>query len=178
MSATETSVGFKESLIERLYHPLQLRVFVAAVVFLVSYCGVYMPLDSSIIDTTRRLTKEEQRLSLARDIEHLRAQQKRFHNRVPTGLDTNEWVEYMLGEIRKLPLKLVALEAKTPQEIGPFKAVVINCDLEGAFHDMEKLVRWIEFNERLFRIDTLRIAPHRSNNGTLTMHMVVLGVMG
>src|SRR5882724_3331590 len=117
MSATETSPGLKGKLVERLYNPLQLRVFVAVVVFLVSYCGVYMPLDSSIADTTRRLTREEQRLSLAKDIEHLRAQQKRFKNRVPTGSDTNEWVEYMLGQIRKLPLKLVALEAKTPQEI-------------------------------------------------------------
>jgi Tfp pilus assembly protein PilO len=178
MSATETRGGFKANLIERLHHPVQLRVFITATVLLVGYGGVYMPLDSSIAESTRQLTREQQRLNLARDIEHLRAEQKRFQDRLPRERDPNEWVQYLLGGIRTLPLKLVTLDAKTPLDVGPFKAIVLHCELVGSFHDMEQLLRWIEFNDRLFRIDSVKISPHRSNDGTLVLQLVVLGVMG
>ena len=178
MSASETTAGFKTKFFEWLHHPLHLRMFVAAVVLVVGYGGVFTPLDSSIADTTQRLIREEKRLALARDIEHLRAQQKKFEDRVPKERDPNEWVEFVLSKIRTLPLKLVALEAKPPLDVGPFKAVVLNCELEGAFHDIEALLRWIEFNDRLFRVDSVRISPHRSNNGTLVVQLVLLGVMG
>lgn len=178
MSPTENLGGLKANLINRLHHPLQLRIFVAAVVLLIGYGAVYMPLDGAIEDTTHQLTKEEHRLNLARDIEHLRAEQKRFQDRLPKQRDPNEWVEYLLGGIRALPLKLVTLDAKTPLDVGPYKAVVLICELEGGFHDMESLLRWIEFNDRLFRIDSVKISPHRSNNGTLVMTLIVLGVMG
>jgi Tfp pilus assembly protein PilO len=177
MSATETSSGWKTNLVERLHHPMQLRVFITVAVFIVGYCGVYVPLDGTIADTTQKLGREERRLALARDVEHLRAQQKQFQDRLPKQRDPNEWVEYLLGSVRSLPLKLVTLEAKSAIDVGPYKAVVMECEMEGAFHDMESLLRWIEYNDRLFRIDTLRISPHRSNNGTLVLHLIVLGVM-
>ncbi len=176
--ASTATGGMKAALIDRLHHPLQLRIVVAAVVMLVGYGAVYMPLDSAVTDTTKQLKKEEHRLELARDIEHLRGEQKRFQDRLSKDRDPNEWVEYLLGGIRALPLKLVNLDSKTPQDVGPFKAVVLLCELEGSFHDMERLLRWIEFNERLFRIDSVRIVPHRSNNGLLVMQLIILGVMG
>jgi hypothetical protein len=178
MSATENTGGLKAALLERLHHPVQLRVFIAAVALLVGYAGVYMPLDNSVTDITCQLKQAEHRLDLARDIEHLRTEQKRFQDRLPKERDPNEWVEYLLSGIRALPLKLVNLDSKTPLDIGPFKAVVLNCELEGGFHDMEQLLRWIEFNDRLFRIDSVRIVPHRSNNGMLVMQLIILGVMG
>jgi hypothetical protein len=178
MSQTEASGGLKANLIERCHDPLQLRIFLAVGVFLVGYGAVYMPLDSSVAETTRQLGKEERRLSLAREIEKLRAEQKRYQDRLPKERDPNEWVEYLLSGIRVLPLKLVNLDSKTPQDVGPVKAVVLNCELEGGFFDMEQLLRWIEFNDRLFRIDSVRIVPHRSNNGMLVMQLIVLGVMG
>ncbi len=178
MSATEPSTSLKARLIERLHDPVQLRVFIVSMALTAGYLFVYMPLSSEITETTRQLTKEQQRLELARDIEHLRAEQRRFESRLPKKRDPNEWVEYLLGGIRVLPLKLVALDSKAPQDVGPFKAIVLNCELEGAFQDMEQLLRWIEFNDRLFRIDSVKISPHRSNNGTLVMQLVVLGVLG
>jgi hypothetical protein len=145
---------------------------------LIGYGAVFTPFDSAINDTTRRLTQERKRLNLARDIEYLRGQDKRFEAFLPKQQDRNEWVEYVLSGIRPLPLKLVALEAKASDDLGAVKAVVFNCELEGAFGDIERLIRWIEFNERIFRIDSLKISPHRSNNGTLVTQLVIVGVMG
>ena len=177
MATPPAANGLKAKLLERLHHPLHLRIFVTAVMLLVGYGAVYMPLDSTICESTRLLEKEEKRLALARDIEHLRGEQKRFQDRIPKTRDSNDWVKYVLSEIRTLPLKLVVLEAKTPLDVGPYKAVVLICELEGAFHDIEELLRWIEYNDRLFRIDSVKISPHRSNNGTLVLQLIVLGVM-
>ncbi len=125
-----------------------------------------------------KLAAEEKRLSVAEDIEHLRKEEKRFVQRIPGKRDPDEWIEYFLSGIRPLPLKLNSLDAKPPIDVGPYQAIVVNCELEGSFPDMEKLIRWIEYNDRLIRIDLLRINPHRSGNGTMVLSLVLLGVMG
>jgi Tfp pilus assembly protein PilO len=178
MSSAEKPEGLAAMLLDRLHHPLRLRAFVAAVVLISGYAGVYLPLESSIADTTLKLTQEQKRLALAQDIERLQAQEKRFEGLLPESIDRNEWVEYVLSGIRGFPLKMVAFDAKGSQEIGPFKVIVLNCELEGSFQDMDQLVRWFEFNSRIFRIDSIKIAQHRSNNGLLVMQLVILGLMG
>ena len=165
-------------LLERLHNPLQLRALVTGSLLLAGYFGIYLPLSSGIVDTTRQLNQEQKRLELARDIEHLRTQVESYKDRLPAGKDPNEWVQYVLGGIRGFPLKLVTLDVDTPRDLGPYKAVVVRVELEGAFHDMDALLRWFESNERLFRVDSLNINPHRSGNGTLVMQLTVLGVMG
>ena len=62
--------------------------------------------------------------------------------------------------------------------MGPYKAIVLRIELEGAYADLHGFLGWLETNERLFRIDTVKIQPHRSGDGTLIMQLTVLGVMG
>jgi hypothetical protein len=50
-------------------------------------------------------------------------------------------------------------------------------ELEGAFPDMNAFLAWLETNERLMRVDSVRIQPHRSGNGSLVMQVTILGVM-
>jgi hypothetical protein len=177
MTTTTPPPTLKAKFIEWLHHPTHLRIFITGMMLVVGYGALYLPLSSSIDDTTKRLSNEERRLAVAREIEFLRGQQKSFQDRIPKQRDPNEWVEYVLIKFRTLPLKLVALEAKTPMDVGPYKAVVLNCEMEGSFQDIDQLLRWIEFNDRLIRVDSVRIVPHRSNNGLLVVHLVVLGVM-
>jgi hypothetical protein len=42
---------------------------------------------------------------------------------------------------------------------------------------MDALLRWLESNHRLLRIDLLRIAPSRSNRDVLVLQLTILGVM-
>jgi hypothetical protein len=168
----------KAELLERLHNPLQLRALVTGSLLLAVYVGMYMPLTSGLAETTRQLNQEQKRLDLARDIEHLRTQVERYKDRLPAARDPNEWVQYVLGGIRGFPLKLVTLDVDTPRDLGPYKAMVVRVELEGAFHDMDSLLRWFESNQRPFRVDSVNIYPHRSGNGTLVMQLTVLGVMG
>ncbi|HMB06015.1 MAG TPA: GspMb/PilO family protein [Isosphaeraceae bacterium] len=108
----------------------------------------------------------------------VRAQVKRFQGRLPENTDPNEWVEYVLGGIRRYPIKLASLKPDTPRKHGPFNVVVLKIALEGAYPDLDKLIGWLESNDRLFRIDSVQLEPHRSSNGDMNMVLVVLGVMG
>ncbi len=175
---SEQRPGLKAQLLERLHNPVQLRAIITGLVLLAGYAGIYMPLSDGIEETTRKLASEKKRLDLARDVEHLRAQYKNFKHRLPEKSDTNEWVQYVLVGVRRFPLKLATLDADPLRDVGPYKAVVLRIELEGAFPDMNRFLGWLETNERLLRIDAVRIQPHRSGNGTLVMQLTVLGVMG
>jgi len=178
MDSAGRKKSFKEQLVNRLYDPVQLRVFTTGVVLLAGYAGIFMPLSERIETASRQLAVETKRLDLAREIEDLRSQHERFKDRIPEKSDANEWVQYVLGGIRGFPLKLVALDSDPLREIGPYKTLVLRIELEGSFPEMNGFVGWLETNERLFRVDTVRIQPHRSGNGTMVMQLVVLGVMG
>jgi hypothetical protein len=178
MGQSEKKSAIKAQLVDRLHNPVQLRVLIAGTVLLAGYAGIYVPLSGQIDATSRQLAAETKRLDLARAIEHLRSQHKKFKNRVPEKSDANEWVQYVLGGIRRFPLKLVGLDTDPIRDVGPYKAIVLRIELEGAFPGMNGLLAWFETNERLFRVDLVRIQPHRSGNGTLVMQLTVLGVMG
>ena len=168
----------KAKLLERLQDPTQLRAVVTGVVLVIGYVGIYMPLSGGMESTDRQLAQEQKRLELACDVEHLRAQFDSFKDRLPKQRDPNEWVQYVLDGVRKFPLKLAKLDAEAARDLGPYKVVVLRMEIEGSFCDMDTFLAWLEANERLFRVDAVKIAPHRSGNGKLIMQLVLLGVMG
>ncbi len=162
----------------RLHDPLQLRAFLCGTLLLLWYVGGYGHFAAGVEETTRATAREKRHLDLASDIETLRAQVERFDDRLPRNTDPNEWVEYVLGGIRKYPLKLVALTPAPVRSHGPYNLVALRIELEGAYPDLDRLLVWLESNERLFRVESIRIEPHRANNGVIVMQLFVLGVMG
>lgn len=178
MDASTKKKAWQTQLLTRLQNPVQLRVFITALVVLGGYLGIYGPLNGEIADTSEQLARARKRLDLTRDIEYLRGQFNRFQARLPHKTDTNEWVQYVLGGIRELPVKMVALDSKAPRDVGPYKAVVLQMELEGKFSDLHSFIRWLEVNERFFRVDGLSFTPHRKQGGLVTMQLTVLGVMG
>jgi hypothetical protein len=177
MHAEEKKRG-RKSLLEQLRDPRRLRVFVAFVTLAVGYGGIYMPLHSDIQQTSRKLKAEQKRLELARDVERLRAQYRKFQQRLPGKTDPNEWVQYVLGGIRQLPVKLVNLDLEASRDIGPYKAIAMRIELEGTFGNLNGFLRWLEGNERLFRIDLVKLEPSRRLAGGLLLQLTVLGMMG
>jgi Tfp pilus assembly protein PilO len=145
---------------------------------LFGYLVIYLPLSNETVEAAAQLELAQKRLALARDIERLRTQHNSFKKRLPQKTDANEWVKYMLDGIRTYPLKLVALDPRPTQEIGPYKAVVLRIELEGDFQDLHAFLCWLEGNDRLFRIEGIALAPHRQSKGVLSMQLTVLGVMG
>ena len=167
-----------KNLIERLHDPFQLRAFITGLALAVGYVAVYMPLDRHVKETTRKLNQEQRHKNLADEIEQLRAQVEGFQARLPEETDTNEWMQYVLAAIRKTPLRLASLDSDDPQRVGPYQAVVLQLELEGAFEDLDSFLHWAESNQRLFRVDSAKIAPPRDENGKLSMQLTLLGLRG
>lgn len=177
MATDNRKSNLKGRLLEELQHPTRLRVVLTCIVLLTGYAGVYLPLTGELDDTRRKLAAEQKRLDLGREVERLRDQCRVFKGRLPAKADSNEWVQYVIAGIRRFPLKLVLLDPEPPREVGPYKVIVLRVELEGGFADLHAFVRWLETNERLFRVDAVRLEPQRSGEG-LGMQLTVLGVMG
>ncbi len=174
----DPKTGLKAKLFEWLHDPLHLRAAVTGTVVLVAYLGIYTPLSGQIEQTGAEVRHARKLLELAVEVESLRSQYQSFRGRLPKQSDPNEWVQYVLGGLRRFPLKLAALDCDPPRGMGPYKAVVMRMELEGGFFAMDAFLRWLESNERLFRLDSLKIAPSRSGNEIQVMQITLLGVMG
>jgi Tfp pilus assembly protein PilO len=177
MSASQPKPDFRADLRRRLHDPFQLRVIVTALALALGYAGIFLPLSGALEEATRRRAEGQRRLDLARDVARLRREYHRMEGRLPAGTDANEWVEYVLGGIRRHPLKLVTLESEKPRAVGPYQAVVLRISLEGSFAELNRFLRWLDGNERLLRVDALKLDPD-PKQGSLTMHLTVLGMMG
>jgi Tfp pilus assembly protein PilO len=164
-------------LADQLHNSGRLRILVAAGIITLAYVGIYWPLDAKVADTKRRLTLEENRQQLILDIEKLRDEVKNFKDRVPAQTDTNEWVQYVLGGIRKFPVKVAVLDPAERQRIGPYSIIVLQIELEGMFHDLDAFIHWLESNDRLIRLDAVKLTPVRGGP-VLQMQLTVLGLMG
>ncbi len=162
----------------RLQNPNHLRIVLTCVVLVVAYVGVYGPLSAQIDKSREKLSTERKRLEVVRDIDKLREQYKSFKDRLPEKSDTNEWVQYVLSGVRQFPVKLLTLDPDKVRDVGPYKAVVLRIDLEGALRDINGFLKWLETNERFIRIDSVSIQPVRNGKGMLMMSLTVVGIMG
>ncbi|HLA83984.1 MAG TPA: type 4a pilus biogenesis protein PilO [Thermoguttaceae bacterium] len=175
MKHEEKKQTLLKKLAERLHDPLQFRIFVTVVILGIGYAGVYTPLSDRISRTTREIKKEREHQQLRNDIEKLRSQVKRVVTRLPKNVDTNEWIQYVLGGVRDLPIKLRNLDSNPPRMVGPYTAVVLRVELVGDYSGLESFLYWIETNERLFRIDGMKLAMARSGDA-LELKVTLLGL--
>jgi Tfp pilus assembly protein PilO len=175
--ARDRRKGVKQKREHRLRNPAQLRMAIASAVLTAGYLGVYSPLSANIDESVRKLTAEKKRLDAACEIESLREQYQSFKDRLPEQSDTNEWVQYILGGVRRFPLKLLVLDPDLVRDVGPYKAAVLKVDLEGNLTEMNGFLNWLETNDRLIRIDMVNIQPDQKKSGTLNMRLIVLGLM-
>lgn len=177
MKTGKSSIDYKK-LLGRLHDPVQLRVFITAVMLLVGYFGAYMPLSGRIDETTKKLNQERKRQGLAEDIRYLEEQVAKYESRLPEGTDSNEWVQYVLDGTREYPIKLVSLDSDKPRRVGPYTAVVLRMGIEGDYRDLDAFLGWLEGNERFFRVDFARIAPLLRAKDKLGMQLTLLGLKG
>ena len=126
-------------------------MMLTGLVVVIGYSTVYWPLSNDIAETQTRLGTAQKRLQLTRDIESLRIQFKRCQPRLSEKPDTNEWVQYLLSGLRKLPVQLHAMDFKPLKEVGPYKAIALRIEVEGSFDDLHAVLCWLETNKRLFR---------------------------
>ena len=162
---------------EFFQHPTKLRIFVAVTTISSWYFLLAAPIATEIDESVKKLEVERKRLALATEIEALRVDLNRFKGRLPKGTDSNEWVQYILEGLHGSPLKLTMLDPEPTKEIGPYKVAVMRLSVQGSFREIDEFLRWVDSNERLFRIDEFRLTPISDGKG-MTAQLTLLGVMG
>jgi Tfp pilus assembly protein PilO len=175
----ERRADTKSQLLEQLHDPIRLRFIVAAAVLGIGYAVIYLPLDRSTTAATCQIADSETRLKLADEVQQLRKQYQLVGKRLPKRVDADEWVQYVLGAIRRSPLKLDSFSPGVTKSLGPYQMVYLSIKLSGSLADLDGFLSWLESNERLFRIESLSLAPKGGSSGEeFNMDIAVLGVMG
>ena len=162
--------------VARLHNPTFLRAVVAGSVLAVGYIAVYAPLGANIDNDEHRIAAQKKRLDTVVEIESLRKEYASFKDRIPQKADTDEWVGYVLSGIRQFPLKLVLLSPNPPKVVGPYKGIVLRMELQGQLSDMNSLLKWLETNERILRVDAMDIETSLQTKGALIMRLTIVGV--
>lgn len=165
----------KDQLIARLRNPLHLRLAVSGGLLGAWFALVMMPITEQIEASAAQIAREKKRVALAFQIEDLRAEASGFLARMPESVDPNDYFRYMLDGFRQLSVKLNKLSPEPTKPLGPFKTLAFRIEAEGQYRDIAALIRWIEDNPRLLRIDSLKIEPKR-NSEILSANLVVLGL--
>jgi Tfp pilus assembly protein PilO len=180
MAANETQdrrADKKNALVEALRNPAQLRAAVLATVLAAGYGVIDLPLNNKIDVTTDKLASSRNQLKLAAEVEQLRKQFQQVEKRLPQQTDV-EWKDFVLDELRRSPLKLESFSPGTVQAGGAYQVITLNIKLSGSLEEVGKFVQWLESNDRLFRVDSLKLAPANINgDDCINMDIIVLGVI-
>jgi hypothetical protein len=159
-----------------LRDPLRLRVLVCGLALGVAFLGIYRPLGGQVRTASRNLKQAEREAAVARDVEFLQAQADTFEKRLGTDPDVNETVQYVLDGVRALPVKLVQLDSDASIGVGPYEAAVLRLAVSGAVADLDKLLKWLETDERLFRIDSLELTPPQGQETAPSLRLTLLAL--
>jgi Tfp pilus assembly protein PilO len=174
--------GVKGQLLERLHDPLQLRIVVLGFVLLIGYGAVYMPLDEKIVTTGKKIEQEKKLGNLADKLEQLQTQCGKFTKLLPQQTDKKEWLQYMLEGIRQFPMvTLTKLDSLPARAVGPYQAAVLQIEAIGSYYDLDMLLRWLEGNPRLLRVDAIAISTRgdaKQEKDIVAMRLTVLGLGG
>jgi len=173
-------------ILERLQDPLQLRLVVIGTALLLGYMAIYTPLAARIADTERQLDKEYKLAGLAKNLEQLHVQCRRFAKRIPSQADSKEWMQYMHEGVRGFPVTLAKLDCLAPKQIGPYQVVMMKLDLTGTYYELNTFLRWVETNPRLLRVDDIsfrvmeasRDKKKEESKDNMLMQITVLGLAG
>jgi type II secretory pathway component PulM len=175
-------------------NPAQLRVVLAVVLAVGWYMAIYQPMQGQLESARQRLDTERKRLALASQVELMREEVARFEQRLPvrasagSPVDPNEAVQYLLDGVRRMPVRLVSVDPGQVQEFGPYKAVSVKIKAEGAYAELDRMLRWVETNPRMFRVDAIIVEPVQdvgaaarassSGDPRYAMDLTVVGVIG
>jgi len=165
---------YKEIAIKHLSNPVKLRLTTIVLLIVFGIGGVYMPFSKRIQEAQKKLDDEKERNTKIQNMEDLLNSVEIYRDRIIDSSDTNEWTQYILDGLLSFQVKLRAMESSEPKRVGPYSAVTLSLEIEGAFEQLREIVEWFEKSQRLLRIDSVRFEKRPDS---LLMKLEVLGLV-
>ena len=175
MSQKDAKTSYKEIVLKQLRQPLKLRVLLVPGRIAGWYLAILQPLEP-----TRRPPPPPASAANARGLPPLarstssRNPSSPTKGRVLVGADINELMRYVITQMRTSPLKLLDLKPEKPKDLGPFEALGLKLTLEGRYTEIDEFLKWVETDERLLRIDAIRLDPLAKDPSRLTAQVLLL----
>jgi type II secretory pathway component PulM len=165
---------YKEIALRHLSNPMKLRLVTIFLITAIGIGGVYYPLSKRIQEAQKKLDTERNRNNKIQDMENLINSAELYRSRISDSSDTNEWAQYILDGLPNFKVKLRGMESGEPKRVGPYNAVSISIEIEGAFEQLREIVEWFEKSQRMLRIDSMRFEKRPDS---LLMKLIVLGLV-
>ena len=132
----EKLLHYKAVALKHLSDPVKLRLLVACGLTFLAIVCVYTPFSDQIDGEKAMIEEERKRLNAIKGTEFLRSQAHGFRERIGKDADTNDWVQYLLGGLRQVRLKLRDMTSKEPQAVGPYRTVTLSIEVEGTYEEV------------------------------------------
>ena len=165
---------YKEIAIRHLSNPVKLRLTTIFLLIVIGIGGVYIPLSKRIQEAQKNLDDEKERNIKIQNVEDLLNSVNIYKERINDYSDTNEWAQYILDGLLNFQVKLRGMESSEPKKVGPYHAVVLSLEIEGAFEQLRDIIEWFEKSDRLLRVDSVRFEKRPDS---LLMKLEVLGLV-
>jgi len=177
MSDTPAKINPREIVLGQLRNPLKLRLTLCVAILAAWYLLFFSPLGGQMAVTTARTDKECQRIATAREIEQLRKSLNPYRDRVAAKSDPNELIQQVMDHIRPTAFRLIDLKPEKPKDLGPFEAIGLRLVFEGSFAELDAFLTWVQTDQRLMRIDSLKVEPHPRDQTKLAIQLTLLSLV-
>jgi len=175
MSEKTSKSSVPRQVLTLLRNPTRLRLALSAAILLSWYFGVYSPTSEYMTLASTRTDSERKRAVTAREIEKLRSILTPCQDRIPDQAGLNELIQYVMAHVRTLPINLIDLKPGKVKDHGPYDNLSLRLQFESTYEDLDALLHWVETNQRLLRVDTLKIDPAKEKNRlTVQLELVSL----
>jgi Tfp pilus assembly protein PilO len=176
MNEKKAKTEYKQVILEQLRQPLKLRLLLCSAIITGWYVLFFSPLSEQTTAATGKIVTERKRVATARQIEQLKKAMAPYKGRVHAGTDINELMQHVIAHMRSSPLKLLDLKPEKPKDLGPYETLGLKLTLEGRFADFDEFLKWVETDQRLLRIDTIKLDPVTKDPGRLAAQVVLLSL--
>ncbi|CAN5816229.1 hypothetical protein BH23PLA1_BH23PLA1_00970 [soil metagenome] len=165
-----------------LHDPVKVRFAVGVLLFAAWYLACFLPIESKVEETKRKITSKRELLVLAEQVESLREETGKFLERLPEEADRSAWLNHLLQGVRERPIRLVSIDPKPSKAVGPHESAAATIVVEGTFEELERFLRWVEIGPNLQRIESFEMVPVRSSDSAAPtqrqLKIVVMKIMG
>ncbi|HKI21171.1 MAG TPA: type 4a pilus biogenesis protein PilO [Isosphaeraceae bacterium] len=176
MNEKKAKTDYKQAILAQLRQPLKLRLLLCFAIITGWYVLFFSPLSEKTAATTAKIISERKRVAASRQIEQLKKAIVPYKGRVPAGADLNELMQHVIAHMRSSPLKLLDLKPEKSKDLGPYETLGLKLTMEGRFAEIDEFLKWVENDERLLRIETIKLDPLAKDPGRLAAQVVLLSL--
>jgi hypothetical protein len=155
--------------------PFKLRVTMLSIVVAVGLLGIYRPMNAEIAILRRDLKIAQERLTMIKEIDHLRSVRVKLLENFPERGEVNFWSEYLLGLIRQAGVHLRTLDSSLRKtKVGKLQGAYFDIEVSGRYDQIHSLISSIETSKYFARIVKMRFKSDNTGiEGKVTLAVLV-----